>query len=243
MFTGRNWNYSSITVRCRRLESKRSHLIVTQCADAAHAFFSLQYFSELLNAVSLNIYLTSIISIVCNLKHLYNLPRCQRMTAVTLNPAPMKTRFFRPLKNTTLTGPTGLTAPTATCSRPRVQTNTNHPPSTEDVSLGPSCRWYLHHSPLCQTMYEHYQSGPVLELLKNVNADLFQLVAFHHPPPPDVLCFVRSLLFLWSFILRHLLSKHLLDSVQLTLSFQAGAVRSFFQHAAADMCSGESWEL
>lgn len=123
----------------------------------------------------------------CNLKHLYNLPRCQRMTAVTLNPALMKTRFFLPLRNTTLTGPTGLTAPTATCPRPRVQTNTNHPPAWRTFH----CRWYLHHSPLCQTMYEHYRSGPVLELLNNVNAVLFRLVAFHDFPQMFCSPFVR----------------------------------------------------
>lgn len=60
----------------------------------------------------------------------------------------------------------------------------------EDVSLGPSCRWYLHHSPLCQTMYEHYRSGPVPELLNNVNAVLFRLVAFHHFPQMFCVSFV-----------------------------------------------------
>ncbi len=73
----------------------------------------------------------------CPLNHLFTLPRCQRMTAVTLSPALMKTRFFL-LRNTTLTGPTAPTAPTATCPRPRAQTNTNRPPSVEDVSLAPA---------------------------------------------------------------------------------------------------------
>lgn len=97
----------------------------------------------------------------CHLNHLSTLPRCQRMTAVTLSPALMKTRFFLLLRNTTLTGPTAPTAPTATCPRPRAQTNTNRPPSVEDVSLGPSCIPLRVKS--CMNI-----TGPVLELLNNV---------------------------------------------------------------------------
>lgn len=110
----------------------------------------------------------------CPLNHLFTLPRCQRMTAVTLSPALMKTRFFLLLRNTTLTGPT---APTATCPRPRAQMNTNRLPSVEDVSLAPAAS--------CVNI-----TGPVLELLNNVNAVLFRLVAFHHFPQMFCIPFV-----------------------------------------------------
>lgn len=101
------------------------------CIFLSDNFLSQQKMFNRLIAISLILCILSQFnnkySVYCNLNHLSNFPRCQRMTAVTLNPALMKTRFFLPLRNTTLTGPTGLTAPTATCSRPRVQTNTNPP--------------------------------------------------------------------------------------------------------------------
>lgn len=92
--------------------------------------------------------------------------RCQRMTAVILRAALMKMNFDLLLTNITLTGPTEPTAPTVTCPRPTVQTNTNRHghSSCETVPASRLC------VKTCMNI-----AGPVLEILNNVNA------FFHHP--------------------------------------------------------------
>lgn len=92
--------------------------------------------------------------------------RCQRMTAVILRAARMKKNICLLITNITLMGPTEPTAPTVTCPRPTVPTNTNRP--------GRSSRETVPASPLCVKTCTNI-TGPVLEILNNVNA------VFHHP--------------------------------------------------------------
>lgn len=88
------------------------------------------------------------------------------MTAVILRAARMKMNICLLITNITLTGPTEPTAPTVTCPRPTVPTNTNRP--------GRSSRETVPASPLCVKTCTNI-TGPVLEILNNVNA------VFHHP--------------------------------------------------------------
>lgn len=125
------------------------------------------------------------------------------MTAVILRAALMKMNSCLLITNITLTEPT---APTVTYPRPTVPTNTNRHgrPSREMVPASLLC------VKTCMNI-----AGPVLEILNNVNA------VFHHLLSFAILLNVLPFTFSRSLSLNvHWLSKHLLDSTQLTFLFQ-----------------------